>query len=311
MTIGRHVLRAAALLALVAALGNVTACADTASETETTGETLTLVTTVPPMGWLAERVGGDNVDVVVMVEPGEDPHTYEPSPADMQGMGEADAYITVDLEFEEAWLPRFADINPDMVIVDAAEGIEKLAAEEAHAEDEHAEDEHAEDEHAHGEEDAHVWTSPAAMAVMGHTLADRLGALDPDNADTYKANARELDRDVAELDARVSAALASSESETFMVFHPAWGYFAREYGLEQVAIESGGQEPSAAELATLIDTARDEGIGVIFVQPSTSTRTAELIADEVGAEVVVVDPLAEDWLANMERVAETFREALD
>jgi zinc transport system substrate-binding protein len=297
-------LRALAALAIAGAvLLGMTACAEPADDGASEEAALTVATSVPPMGWLAERIGGESVDVIVMTKPGEDPHTYEPSPADMRAMGDADAYVTVDLEFEDVWVPRFTEASPDMVVVDAAADVAKLA--------DSGEDEHSEGTDDHSEEDPHVWTSLKAMAVMGHTLAAELAVLDPDNADAYTANARTLEADITKLDVDISAALASSESMTFMVFHPAWGYFARDYDLEQMAVESGGQEPSAAELATLIDSAREEGISVIFVQPSSSTRTADLIAEEIGAEVVVVNPLAEDWLANMQQVASAFEEALN
>jgi zinc transport system substrate-binding protein len=309
----RHAWGIATLVALIAVLCLATACTESAADAGASEDTLTVVTTVPPMGWLVEQIGGENVDVVVMVEPGEDPHTYEPSPADMQAMGDADAYVTVGLEFEEAWIPRFTEVNPDMVIIDAAAEVEKLAGDDEHADEDHADEEHADDEHAHdhGEGDPHVWTSPAAMTTMGYTLADEFAALDAENAEAYESNALVVGEDATDLDAKISAALASSESGTFMVFHPAWGYFAREYGLEQIAIEVGGQEPSAAELAQLVETARDEGISVILVQPSHSTRTADLIAQEIDAEVAVADPLAADWLTSMEQVAETFGAALE
>ena len=280
-----------ALIAMM--LIGLAACTDTGGD-PASGDALTVVATVPPMGWLVEQVGGEHVDVVVLVDPGQDPHTYEPTPGNMRSMGDADAYVTVDLEFEDAWLPRFQEINPEMTVIDAAAEIERLESPESG-----------------GEADPHVWTSPTATSLMALEIAEQLGTLDPDNADDYEINARTLDAEIAELDSTIAATLDDAQSTTFMVYHPAWGYFAREYGLEQLAVESGGQEPSAAELAELIELARSENITVIFVQPSTNTRTADLIAEEIGADVVVVNPLAEDWLVNMQQVAAAFEEALN
>ena len=272
-----------------------TGCSDTPTETRgsQTGEGLTVVTTVPPMKWLVEQVGGDSVEAIVMVEPGEDPHTYEPSPDELRLMSEADAYVEIRLEFEDVWLPRFAAANPEMVIIDAATGVEPLI-----------------ETHDHTEGDPHIWTSPTDMKLMAATIADRFATLDPDNAARYEENLSALTGEIDILDDEISSSLASADSRTFMVFHPAWGYFARDYELEQVPIEVGGQEPSAAELADLIDLAIAENITAIFVQPSTSTRTASVIAEQINAEIVVIDPLAEEWLENMYAVTEAFEEAL-
>ncbi len=177
-------------IALVAVMMlGTTACADTADDSAD-DDKLTVVTTVPPMGWLVEQVGGEHVDVVVLVEPGQDPHTYEPTPGEMRSMGDADAYVTVDLEFEEAWLPRFTKTNPEMVVIDATAEIEKLDAPDSGA-----------------EADPHVWTSPTATSLMALELASQLGALDPDNADDYELNARNLDAEIAKLDVTIAETL--------------------------------------------------------------------------------------------------------
>ncbi len=295
MSHGRRWVAVMVTVMLVTTLLPLTACSTDRTDTEdATTDGLVVVTTVLPMKWLIEQVGGEDVRVTAMVEPGEDPHTYEPSPADLRSLSEADAYVTVSLEFEDAWLPRFTSANPQMEVIDATVDVEPLDAEDEH-----------------GEKDPHVWTSPAAMKVMGATIAEHLASLDPENAEHYEENLSLLQSEIDALDAELSATFEAADSSTFMVFHPAWGYFARDYDLEQVAVEVGGQEPSAAELADLIDLAREKDISVIFVQPSMSTRTATVIAEEIGAEVVVVDPLAEDWLNNMYTVADAFKKALE
>lgn len=297
VTISRTRLWASLSLAVVAAamLLPSTGCSGTPTETSDsqTGEGLTIVATVPPMKWLVEQVGGDSVEAIVMVESGEDPHTYEPSPDELRLMSEADAYVEVGLEFEDVWLPRFSATNPEMVIIDATTDVEPLV-----------------ETRDHTEGDPHVWTSPTDMKLMAASIADEFAALDPDNTARYEENLAALTSEIDTLDGEISSSLASADSRTFMVFHPAWGYFARDYGLEQVPVEVGGQEPSAAELAGLIDLAIAENITAIFVQPSTSTRTASVIAEQIGAEIVVIDPLAEEWIENMYAVAEAFEEAL-
>jgi zinc transport system substrate-binding protein len=141
-------------------------------------------------------------------------------------------------------------------------------------------------------------------------MAATLAELDPTHATAYAANLAALERDIAALDADLRATLAGVQGRKFMVFHPSWGYFARDYGLEQIAVEVGGQEPSAQELAALITTARAEGIRVVFAQPEFNTANATTIAREIGGEVLLISPLAEDWLDNLRTVADAFGSAL-
>jgi zinc transport system substrate-binding protein len=158
--------------------------------------------------------------------------------------------------------------------------------------------------------DPHIWLSPLLVQIQAETIAEALIALDQAHADAYRANLDAFVAHIAELDADIRETLDGVEQRRFMVFHPSWGYFARDYGLEMIPIEVGGQEPSAAELAGLIARAREEEIEVIFAQPEFSTEAAETIAAEIGGEVLLISPLAEDWLGNMRRVADVFAEQL-
>jgi zinc transport system substrate-binding protein len=310
-----------------AALAGCTADEPVASDAD---DGIVIAVSVPPQAWIVERVGGERVEVVTMAEAGDDPHTYEPSPQQLTALADADAYLTVGVEFEEAWLPRFEAAAPDMVVVDQAQPVEPLAeathgdSEDAHTEDADDEDdaehedeaEHEDDaeheDHAHG--DPHVWTSPAAAVEMARVARDTLAELDPEGADTYDEGLASLESDIELLDQEIrdefAAVPGGAEGESIFVLHPAWGYYARDYGLEQVPIEVEGQEPSAAELTELATRLQDEGTAVIFAQPTQDTRAADVLAEEVGAEVVLVDPLAEEWLENMRIVTLEFAAAI-
>jgi zinc transport system substrate-binding protein len=133
----------------------------------------------------------------------------------------------------------------------------------------------------------------------------------PDSAEIFQENFDALVADIDSVDTQINNSLKSLEQRKFMVFHPAWGYFAKQYDLEQLAVQVGGQDPSASELASLIEIAQNEKIKVIFIQPTFNTASAEAIAQEIGAEVVVVDPLAQDWLSNLESAAAAFKSALN
>jgi zinc transport system substrate-binding protein len=158
--------------------------------------------------------------------------------------------------------------------------------------------------------DPHIWLSPQLVKVQTQTIYEALVRLDPTHKDVYKANLNSFISDIDALDADIRKTLARVENRKFMVFHPSWGYFARDYGLEMIPIEVGGQEPSAAELAALITEAKEGGIKVVFAQPEFSTRAAETIAREIGGEVLLISPLAPNWLDNLRQVAETFAEVL-
>ncbi len=255
------------------------------------GERLRVVVSILPQRYFVERIGDGYVDVSVMVLPGESPATYEPKPDQLRALSEAAVYFSIGVPFERAWMEKIAAANPAMRIVGTSQGITRMGEET-------------------GNPDPHIWLSPRLVKVQARTICDALVELDPAHEAAYRANLAAFLDDVDALDADIRAALEGVTQRKFMVFHPSWGYFARDYGLEQIAIEVGGQEPSAAELSALIAQARAEGIRVIFAQPEFSTRAAETIAREIGGEVLLISPLAPDWLDNMRRVAETFARVL-
>jgi zinc transport system substrate-binding protein len=192
-----------------------------------------------------------------------------------------------------------------MLLVDPIAGIERTPMVE-HDHHEEGQD----DSHAEGAPDPHVWLSPALVKSQALAICDALVQLDPVHRDEYTTNLSAFVADIDALDAHIRETLSGLGGTKFMVFHPTWGYFARDYGLEQVAVEVGGQEPSAQELARLIEEAREEGIQVVFAQPEFSTQDAETIAEEIGGRVLLISPLAPDWLDNMRSVAETFAQVL-
>ncbi len=255
-----------------------------------TSDRLDISVSILPQRYFIERIGGDRVTVNVMVLPGESPATYEPKPAQLEALSDAHAYLSIGVPFEDAWLDRIAAANDTMRMVDTTAGIKRLGGPD--------------------NPDPHIWLSPTLVKTQARTIADALVTLDPEHESDYEANLDEFIADIEALDADIRGTLAGLEQRAFMVFHPSWAYFARDYGLEMIPVEVGGQEPSAAELAALVRRAREENIQVIFAQPEFSTRNAETIAAEIGGEVLLVSPLAEEWLENMREVAAAFADAL-
>lgn len=271
-------------------------------------DTINVTVSIAPQQYFVERIAGDRVSVTVMVPTGSDPHTYEPSPGQMRALSDADLYLAIGESFEQVWMDRFRAMNPDMLVVDTSDGIQRLSRPDAVQNEDEAALDSDHDDHA---VDPHIWVSPALVKIQAQTIRDAFVQIDAANESAYEAGLASLLADIDALDDEIRATLSGMERRRFLVFHPSWGYFAQEYGLEQIPVEVGGQEPSAAELAKVIALAQEEGIRVVLAQPEFSTQAAETIAREIGGEVLLVSPLAPDWLANMRRVAETFARALE
>jgi zinc transport system substrate-binding protein len=294
------------ILSLIAVI--VSACQPSNTGSSTIEGNLQVTVSILPQAYFVERIAGDLVDVNVMVGAGEEAHTYEPKPEQMKSLTQSQILFTIGLEYENVWVPRFKDINPSLEIVDSAEGIQRIPLSSDHAHED--EDEDHDEENPEQGLDPHVWLSPDNGQIIAKNILNALSELAPQYAEEFQQNFDNLIKDIEDLDTRIDATLSDLAGQKFMVFHPAWGYFARQYDLEEIAVQVGGQEPSASELAALIQIAEEENIRVIFVQPTFSTANAEAIAREINAQVAVVDPLAEDWLANLEAAAKAFAAAL-
>ncbi len=284
------------------------ACQPQVEENLNPQESAQVTVSVLPLAYFVERISGGSVAVNVMVGPGEEAHTYEPKPEQMRVLAQSQIFFTIGLEYESVWLPRFEEINPNLEIVDLAKGIRRIPLSPDHT---HQDEEDNHEDEAEEGLDPHVWLSPENGQIIAENTLTALVELMPESADAFQENHNALIADIEAVDRRINDTLNGFTQRRFMVFHPAWGYFADHYNLEQLPVQVGGQDPSASELASLIDIAQNEEIKVIFIQPTFNTASAEAIAQEIGAEVAVVDPLAEDWLSNLQSVAEAFAAALD
>lgn len=263
---------------------------------------------INPQKYFVQQIGRELVTVQVMVTPGADPHAYEPKPRQMAGLSKAKVYFAIGVPFENIWLKKIAATNPGMTVVHTDDGIEKIPMATHHHDEKEAH--HEDDAHGHRELDPHIWLSPPLVKIQARTIMSALQKMDPAHQAMYQKNYQEFSTQIDRLDAEIKAIFAGKKGLPFMVFHPSWGYFAHAYGLRQMAVEIEGKDPKPAQLKELIDHAKEKGIQVIFVQPQFSSRSAQIVAREIGGRVTVADPLAEDWLANMRRVADEFKAAL-
>jgi len=274
-------------------------------------EVLNITVSIDPQKYFVEQIGGDLVKVNVMVPAGVEPHNYEPRPKQLRNVAVSEAYIIVGGDsFEKAWMPKIKSANKNLKIIDSGRGITRIKMTEDHHHHHHH---HHSDEEAEHEEkgiDPHIWLSPELVKIQAQNIYSALIKLDPENQTEYQQNLEEFIAELEKLDREIENNLEAIENRKFIVFHPAWSYFAKEYDLEQIPIEVEGTEPSAAELKELIEEAREENIKIIFVEPQFSQRSARVIAKEIDGTVIAIDPLAENWSKNLLKVSEIFAREL-
>ncbi len=296
--------RAIALLLGMTVLIGGCSSQKTNSASTSAEEALDITVSILPQAYFVKKIGGDRVKVNVMVEPGVEPHIYEPKPQQLQALSVAEAYITIGVPFEQAWQDKFKAANPQMTIIASDRGIQRIRGEEHEHEKEKAAN--SEPEHHEKTLDPHIWLSPRLVKIQAQNIYDGLVKVDPAYQNEYKANLDLFLAEIEQLDRQIQENLAGIKNRKFIVFHPAWGYFARDYNLQQIPIEVEGQEPSAAELGTLIAEAKKEKIKVIFAQPEFSTRSAEAIAKEINGEVRLISTMSPDWSENLLEASQTF-----
>lgn len=267
-----------------------------------------VVVSVPPQAYFVGRIAGEAVEVEVLVQPGQDPHTFSPTAQQIVRLERAAVVFRIGMPFEKILIDRIAAAHPELRIVDANRDLPpgEALAEPAHG---HAEQHELEDER--DGLDPHTWMSPPLAARQAAVIAEALAELEPEHAERFAQNLAMLRADLEALDGQIVAMLQPVQGGTFYVFHPAFGYFARAYGLRQEAVETGGKSPSARHLAELIEQARARGVRTIFVQRQFSDRAARTIAEQIGAEVVSLDDLSPDYLNNLLDVARKIRAALE
>lgn len=262
-------------------------------------ERLRVFVTIAPQAFLAERLGGEAVEVSMLAAKGQDPHTFEATPKQIAALAQAHLFFTVDLPFEKTLVAKAQAANPRLHVSDSTRGIARLPM----VEEEH--DLHAD----HGETDPHVWLAPANLRVMANNMTTALIAARPDQQALFQRNLASLDAELQALDHRLSVNLAPYRGRAFYVFHPAFGYFAAAYHLTQKAVETGGKSPSPKHLAELVRQAKADGVKVIFVQPQFDAKAAATVARGIGGTVAPIDPMAKEVTTNLATIGAAIEQA--
>lgn len=276
-----------------------------------------------PQKYFVEKIAGDKIEVNVMVKQGFSPATYEPKTSQMRKLSNSKIYFAIDVPFENVWLDKFKNANKKMLIVDTADGITKLEmAEHEHHEEEHEEgkhDEHEEhkdheedkhDEHEESHEnhehtglDPHIWLDPILVKIQAKNIYEGLVKIDVENKNFYTKNYENFIKELDALNKKLNSILLPHKEKAFMVFHPSWGYFAKRYDLEEIAIEIQGKEPKPAQLVELIEEAKEHDIKIVFVAPQFSQKGAKTISRSIKGNVATIDPLSYKWEENLLKTA--------
>jgi zinc transport system substrate-binding protein len=265
-----------------------------------------LVVSILPQQYFASRIAGEKVRVMTLVGPGQEPHSYEPTPKQMADLAAAKVWVLSGTEFELGLRHKVVRIFPDLAVVDGTRGVQFRTL-EAHEDG---------DEDDHGEDiDRHTWLGHEPAKIMAGHILEALTGMDADgaeaaNAALYRENYRDLIADMDKEFALLRERLAPLRGKTVFVYHPAFGYFLDEFGIRQEAVETGGKEPTPRVLAGLIEKAKREGAAAIFVQAQFPVHTAQAVADAAGAVLVPLDPLAPDWLANIRAMGAALQETI-
>ena len=257
-----------------------------------------LTVSILPQKFFVSRIAGDRWKINVMIPPGHNPATYEPTAFQMKNLSNSSIYFRIGhIPFEATWMKTFISLNPGMKVVDTSLGIDIIRSQGHHH--------HAIPGDSHHESrgiDPHIWLSPVSVKTIARHIYQNLAKADPPYQSVYHKNYQKFLIEISELDLEIKRVFNDISRKKFLVFHPAWSYFSRDYGLIQIPIEIEGKHPRPADLKKLIDLARSEGIRVIIVQKQFDTHSAKAIMKEINGQVIQLDPLSENWSSNLKSI---------
>lgn len=262
----------------------------------------TISVTIEPQRYFVEKIAGDKFEVNTIVPSGTSPETYDPTPSQMVALGKSVLYFKVGyLGFENAWGKNLEENNVDVQIVNSSNNIKLINGDEHTVE---IGDEHDHEGHSHDGVDPHIWSSPKTALIMAENILNALVEADVENQKYYRDNFKFLETEIIETDKRIGELIKNSSVKSFIIYHPALGYFARDYNLTQYSIELDGKNPSPKQLKEMIDFANANGIKTIFVQKGFDIKNAESLASEVQASIHSIDPLSYNWSEELIKIAE-------
>lgn len=278
---------------------------------------ISVYVSILPQKYFVERIAGEYATVKVLVKPGKSPSTYSPSPDQIKELTTSDIFFRIGVPFENGFLHKIKAISGAIQIVDTRKDIALREMKFHDHGDPHEDTDHNEADHNEAEQgqetnpqdpigkDPHIWMSPLLVKTQAKTMAAALISFDPENSTAYEQNLEKFIRDLDDLHKRLATTLDPFRGETIFVFHPVFGYFTDTYGLKQMAIETMGKAPRGKQLSAIIKKAKLNKTRVLFVQPQFDRHAAQKISSAIKGTVISIDPLAFDYLSNMETIART------
>jgi len=271
------------------------------------GGVLKVTVSILPQKFIVEQIGKEKVSVNVMVPPAASPETYEPEPKKMMELKQSAIYFLIGMPFESSSFEKIKDEYKNVIFLKMQERIKLKGADGHHHHHHHHHEGDAPCDH---DGDPHIWLDPAYLIILSENAASGLIKADPGNREFYVRNLTALKREIQTLHDELVDIFKDSRGKSFVVYHPAWGYFAERFGIKQVAVETEGKEPSASEMAKQIDFIKKNGVKHIFSQPSSPETVINSISSQTGTEIIMIDPLREDVIRNIKESANAIREGL-
>jgi zinc transport system substrate-binding protein len=257
-----------------------------------------ITVSILPQKYFVEKIAGDKYDVNVMVPPGASHENYDPTPKQIVGLSNAVVYFRVgNIDFEKTWIQKFSENYPDLKFVNLSKKLDLI--------------ESADDNHHHGQTEPHTWMSPRNVKSMAKIIYETLVEMDMKNESFYTLNYKLFIQELDSLNELVRTKFQHSKSNSFIIYHPALTYYARDFGLIQWVIELEGKSPSVQHIRDLIDIAKREKIKAVLVQKQFDVSKAETIANEIGGIVIEIDPLNENWSKEIVDITNKLSEAFN
>lgn len=259
-------------------------------------EKLAVAVSIVPQETFVKAVAGDLVDVVTMIPSGQSPENFEPTPDLIEKFSKSKIYFSIGVPTENSSiLPKAKDLNSSLKIINLDKEVSKI---------------YPDREFAPGKRDPHIWLSPKRTKVIINIIKEELSKIDPKNKSIYEKNADEYVKKLDIIDTDIKSSLTNLKNKSIIVYHPAFGYFCDDYGLNMIALEEEGKESSPQDLQKIIDMAKEKEIKTIFYQAEIDSKQSKTFADEIGGKTELIAPLSPDYIKNLEKIANAFKQVL-
>lgn len=285
------------LLTLITTCLILVSCSKEKTTYTEVSEKLAVAISIVPQETFVKAVAGDLVEVVTMIPSGQSPENFQPTPDLLEKFSKSKIYFSIGVPTESSSiLPKAKDLNSSLKIINLDNEVAKV---------------YPDREFAPEKRDPHIWLSPKRTKVMINIIKEELSKIDPKNKSIYEKNANEYVKKLDKVDNDIKLSLTNLKNKSIIVYHPAFGYFCDDYGLNMIALEEEGKESSPQDLQKIIDMAKEKEIKTIFYQAEIDSKQSKTFADEIGGKTELIAPLSPDYIENLEKIANVFKQVLN